>query len=266
MGSRGGELMCRAAALATVLMLVIAAVPAAGQQRPRTFPGVVQERYRVSIDFGQQATENPLSERRSFDQYFEQGSFTFDRRIARALFYDVGASVRVWRSLYAGATISIFENSGNGNLTARVPHPLHFNRPRTVEGTVSGIERREVGQHFGVGWMVPVTGELDLVAFGGPSVFTTQQIFVTTLMLSLDKEVFPFDSLAFPGAQTETRRENVVGYHLGADVTWKLARHVGLGALVRYASGKGDFAPTGSQAVSVEVGGLHAGGGLRVSF
>ena len=43
-------------------------------------------------------------------------------------------------------------------------------------------------------------------------------------MLSLDKEVFPFDELAFPGVETETLRENVMGYNAGVDMTWRFTQ------------------------------------------
>ena len=85
-------------------------------------------------------------------------------------------------------------------------------------------------------------------------------------MLSLEKEVFPFDELAFPGAQTQTVRENVLGYNAGVDMTWRFSQNVGVGLLLRYSNGKKAFTPTGAQPVEVTVGGLHAGGGLRVLF
>ena len=85
-------------------------------------------------------------------------------------------------------------------------------------------------------------------------------------MLSLDKEVFPFDELAFPGAQTEDVRNTVIGYNAGVDMTWRFARNIGVGLLLRYSKGKKEFTPTGMQPVGVTVGGLHAGGGLRLRF
>jgi hypothetical protein len=252
--------------LAAALAMVAIAAPAAAQLKPRVPLRPPQDRYWISVDVGQQTTENPLSERQNFEQYFEQGSFTLERTIPRAVFYNVAGFARVWRSLLAGGAVSIFDNRGSGTLTARVPHPLHFNRPRTVEGSISGVERREIGQHVSAGWLIPVQSNLDVIAFGGPSIFTTEQIFVTALTLSLDKEVFPFDSLAFPGAVTETQRENVIGYHLGGDLRWKLNRHFGVGFLVRYANGRHDFRPSGGSTVEVDTGGLHAGGGLRLVF
>ena len=51
-------------------------------------------------------------------------------------------------------------------------------------------------------------GGLDFTLFAGPSIFTTDQLFVKSLTLSLDKEVFPFDELAFPPVvERDTARE-----------------------------------------------------------
>lgn len=229
-------------------------------------PAGAQDRFRVSVNAGQQTTSTALSGEQTFQQYFEQGSFTFDRTVPKAPFYDAGVAVRVWRALHAGAAVSIFADTGPGVLTARVPHPLYFNQLRTVTGDIPGVERREVGQHMSAGWAIPAAGGLDFIMFGGPSIFTTEQIFVTTLMLALDKEAYPFDTLAFPGVVTEKKRDHVIGYNAGVDMTWRFAEKVGAGLLVRYSKGTKDFTPTGGAPVEIEVGGLHAGGGLRLIF
>lgn len=238
-------------------------------------PTAAQERFRISANIGQQATTTSVTQEQTFDRYFEQGSFTFEPTVPKAPIYDFGIAVRVWRALHAGAAMSLFEKTDPGTVTAKVPHPLRFNRPRTTPGDIADVSRREVGQHFMVGWnfsTVPAprrrtaTRGLDFTLFAGPSIFVTDQLFVTSLMLSLEKEVFPFDELAFPGAQTQTVRENVLGYNAGVDMTWRFSKNVGVGLLLRYSNGKKSFAPTGVEPVEVTVGGLHAGGGLRVLF
>ena len=225
-----------------------------------------QERFRVSVNAGQQTSTTTVTQEQTFERYFEQGSFTFERIVPKAAIYDLGFTVRLWRDLHAGAAVSMFEKSGAGTLTARVPHPLQFSTPRTTTGEIANANRREFGQHIMFGWTFPAAAGLDFMVFGGPSIFTTEQLLTTTLNLSLDKEVFPFDELAFPGAQTETLKQNVTGYNAGVDMTWTFNRHVGVGVLLRYSQGKKEFAPTGSNPVEVTVGGLHAGGGLRLRF
>jgi hypothetical protein len=228
-----------------------------------------QERFRISINAGQQTSSTIVKQEQTFERYFEQGSFTFERLVPTAVTYDLGLAVRLWRGLHAGAAVSVFDDkNGGGTITARVPHPLQFNRQRTVTGDVANATRREVGQHIMVGWNVQTAGGLEFLLFGGPSIFATDQLVVKSLAIDLDKEVFPFDTLAFPPVDTETLRENVTGYNVGVDMTWRFARHVGVGLLVRFSEGKKAFAPTpsGSTPVDVTVGGLQAGGGLRLVF
>ena len=225
-----------------------------------------QELVRLSVNIGQQATSTTVTQQGSFDQYFEQGSTTFERTIPTSVIYDLGGTIRVWRQLHAGAAVSMFETTGEGELTARVPHPLQFNKPRTTTGDIADARRREIGTHIMFGWTIPAAHGLDFLLFAGPSFFSTEQLFAKSLTLSLDKEVFPFDELAFPGAETETLRENAVGYNAGVDMTWRFADHFGVGLLLRYSHGKKAFTPAGSQPVEVTVGGLNAGGGLRVLF
>jgi hypothetical protein len=250
------------------LLILASADPAAAQvtARRRARAAPPQVRFRISIDAGQQTTRTSFADAQQFEQYFEQGSFTLERTVEKAVFYDAGVAVRLWRELHAGAALSIFDDSGAGALTASVPHPLFFDKRRTVSGEVSNVTRRELGQHISVGWEFPNVDGLDVLIFGGPSVFTTEQLFVTTLTLALDKEVYPFDSLAFPDTVTEKRREDILGYHAGVDMMWRFTRRIGAGLLIRYANGRKDFTPTGGAPVEIEVGGLHVGGGLRVTF
>jgi hypothetical protein len=254
MDRRGGELM-RVIPIVVVGAMLGASVPAAAQ-----------ERLRISVNAGQQTSTTTISHTQSFDRYFEQGSFTFERTVPKAPIYDLGATVRLWQGLHAGAAVSVFDKTGAGTLTARVPHPLQFNKPRTTTGDVAGAKRREIGRHIMFGWLIPAASGIDFMLFGGPSIFAAEQLFVKNLTLSLEKEVFPFDELAFPSMETETLRENVVGYNAGVDMTWRFTEKIGVGLLIRYSNGKREFTPTVGPLADVTVGGLHAGGGLRVVF
>jgi hypothetical protein len=65
---------------------------------------------------------------------------------------------------------------------------------------------------------------------------------------------------------TETIKDKVRGYNAGVDMTWRFSKVFGVGALIRYTHGMKELTPTGGEATTVEVGGLHAGAGLRVIF
>lgn len=250
---RGGGQLVRAILIASIILGLVV-------------PAGAQERLRIAADVAQQASTTTVSQEQTFDRYFEQGSFTFERTIPQSIAYDAGAMVRVWRGLYAGGALSVFTQTDLGSLTARVPHPLQFNKPRITTGDVADARRLEIGQHIMFGWAIPASRGLDFLVSAGPSIITAEQLFVTRLNLTLDQEVFPFDELAFPRVDTETLRENVLGYNAGVDMTWRLNRRVGVGLLVRYSSGTKEFMPSGALPVDVTVGGLHAGGGIRLLF
>jgi hypothetical protein len=155
---------------------------------------------------------------------------------------------------------------GRGTLTGQLPYAFLFNQLRRSIGYFTGIKRQKSAAHIQLLWTAPAAGGLEFTVFGGPTIFQTEQVLVTKLNLTLANEVFPYDTLTFPGVSTETVKNNVKGYNTGVDMTWRFAKHVGLGVLIRYAKGKKDFTPTGGGAVKIESGGLFAGGGLRVMF
>ena len=240
-----------------VILLALCAISA---------PVAAQERLRVSINAGLQATRRTVTEDQTFQQYLEQGSFRFEGRVPRAPFFDGAVTVRVWHRLHAGFALSMFEDSGAGRVSARVPHPFFFNQQREVTGDLRGVKRREIGRHVMIGWALDATERIDVLVYAGPSSISTEQTLATTLTLSLENEVYPFDTLAFPGATIQNRREDVLGYNAGADVTWQFTDYLGAGVLLRYTGGGKDFDLTGLEPTEVRVGGLHAGGGLRVRF
>lgn len=222
-----------------------------------------QPRVRVLAGGGLQATQFAFEDNQTFQQYLETGSFKFSRTIPKRPFFDVGAAVRVYRRLHVGMSFSFLNDTGTGSLTAEVPHPLFFNQKRTVTADIQNVIRRETGEHFQVSWTTKPINGLEFSFFGGPSIFRTEQTYATKLALGLDKETYPFDTFAFAGATTETLKEYITGYNAGVDMTWKFSKHVGAGVLIRYAAAKKNFIPPGGAPFTVEVGGLHAGGGIR---
>jgi hypothetical protein len=231
------------------------------QVRPRRPP---QDRFRLSLDIGLQATERIFESNQTFPLYLETGSFKFEHTIPKPVIFGGGLAVRVHRRLYAGMAISVLNNIGTGTVTAQVPHPLLFNQMRTTPGEVQNITRFEAGEHFQVAWMVPAAYKLEFTVFGGPSLFITEQTYVTELALGLDRETYPFDAFTFAGAGTDTFKGNIIGYNAGVDLTWRFSKNVGAAMLIRYAAGNKQFTPPGGTPFKVEAGGLHAMGGLRI--
>jgi hypothetical protein len=258
----------RAGVVAAALVMVFAGSAAAQVrvvQRPVVRRPVRprQPRVRVLVSGALQATRFVFEDNQTFQQYLESGSFKFSRTIPKRPLFDVGAGVRVYRRLHVGMSLSFLNDTGTGSITAEVPHPLFFNQKRTVTADIQNVIRKETGAHFQASWTTPPVNGLEFSFFGGPSIFIAEQTYVTQLALGLDKETYPFDTFAFAGATTATFKDNIPGYNAGVDMTWKFSKHVGAGVLIRYAAGKRTFTPTGGAPITVEVGGLHAGGGFR---
>ena len=76
----------------------------------------------------------------------------------------------------------------------------------------------------------------------------------------------PYDTASFADATLTTERESKVGYNAGADVVWKFSRRWGLGGLIRFSRARVPFAVGELDAGAMKVGGLQAGGGLRLLF
>ena len=253
----------RTGAVAAALVVVFAGSAAAQVRIIRRPVRPRQPRVRILAGGGLQTTKFTFEDNQTFQQYLETGSFKFSRTIPKRPFFDVGAGVRVYRRLHVGMSFSFLNDTGTGSITAEVPHPLFFNQKRAVTADIQNVIRKETGEHFQVSWTTPPVNGLEFSFFGGPSIFGTEQTYATKLALGLDKEIYPFDTFAFAGAATETFKENITGYNVGVDMTWKFSKHVGAGVLFRYGAGKKTFTPTGGAPITVEVGGLHAGGGIR---
>ncbi|GAC1456133.1 MAG: hypothetical protein PVSMB1_05740 [Gemmatimonadaceae bacterium] len=225
-----------------------------------------QDHVRLMINAGLQTGTATLKNAQTFQQYQEEASLTEERTVPGRGFYDGGVAVRLVSGLHVGASFSFFKDNGAGTITAKVPHPLYFNQLRATAGTAPAT-RKETGVHIQAGWTARAADGIEFTVFGGPTIFQTEQALATKLNLTLASEVYPYDSIqTFPVVTTLTIKGNVTGYNLGADMTWKLAKHLGLGVLIRYSHGTKNVTPPGGQAVTIEPGGLHAGGGLRVIY
>jgi hypothetical protein len=173
--------------------------------------------------------------------------------------FDAGGGVRVWRNLAVGIDVSRFSKSTGGAVSAQVPHPFFFNRARTVSGDASGLTRDETAAHVQALWMVPLRDRWQLAIAGGPSWFAVGQDLVSDVTVT---QTYPYDTATFATATIVHRSHSQIGFNAGADVSYLLRPHVGLGigATFSHASVPLD------NAVSVDAGGAHVGGGIRFRF
>src|SRR3954470_21550418 len=68
--------------------------------------------------------------------------------------FEAGGGVRLWRNLAVGLNVSRFSKGTAGAVSAQVPHPFFFNKPRSVTGDASSLTRDETGVHLQALWMI----------------------------------------------------------------------------------------------------------------
>jgi hypothetical protein len=128
-----------------------------------------------------------------------------------------------------------------------------------VRGTVQDVHHGELGLNVGGVYML-VLRRFDVALAGGATFFRVTQDLVSDVTV---EEEFPYDTAAFTSASVARVSEVAVGYHAGADVTWKLSPRWGVGILARYARARVRFAVDGLDAGRATLGGPQLAAGLR---
>ena len=241
------------AALCALLLGTPSASAQSGSPRPWTAI--------VSTHGGLQVSTNRLAQASELDKYVEPAPFTAELPKAAVPFLDGGVTVRLWKNLGVGAAVSFLSNRADAEVRAEIPHPFYFDRPRSIAGEAR-VGHRELALHTSAAWLIE-SRRLDVLVFGGPSLFRLDQGLVTDV--SFDEE-FPYDTATFTEADVVRVQASKTGVHLGVDVTWKRSRRWNVGGLLRYSRARFPLAVDGLDAGTASVGGVMAGVGVRHGF
>jgi hypothetical protein len=239
-----------------VLLTVCAAldpIPAAAQPLPR---------FLISVNGGYQPSTTSFSDRFTFDLNRETASVASDYPVDAGTLFDAGGAIRLWKGLAAGLAFSRFSVDSTVQASATLPHPLFFQRNRTVSGETSGLTREETAIHIQAQYWLPPFGGVHVALAGGPSVLDIQQSIVTDVNFT---EEFPYDTASYVGVDSRRVAGTATGFNVGADLRWMFTRNLGVGGLVRYTHATVDLTQN-NRSVQVDAGGMQVGGGVRVSF
>ncbi len=247
---------------ATAVLLCLAGADAAAQT---TFQAPAPSRGFISANGIYQATSSSFDDRLEFQEFVEKGTIETSFESKPAIGLDGSVGIRVWRNLGLGAGITTYapgsRNDGGGTVTARIPHPFHFNQHREVTGD-AGLRRKETAIHANLLYFIPSRSKLQVIIGGGASYFQAEQSFVNDVLY--DQE-YPYDTATFRGVDIDNESASGLGFNAMVDVSWRFARSFGAGGVVRYTHGSLPFTP-GERELNVDVGGVQAGIGLRVIF
>jgi hypothetical protein len=219
-------------------------------------------RFIIGVNGGYQASTTSFDDRITFDLNRETATVETSYPIEAGPLYDAGVSLRLWKGLAIGGAVSFFDVDVTADVTARVPHPLFFQRDREISGEAGGMTREETGVHLQVQYQLPPLGRLFVVVGAGPSRLDIKQSIATDVNYT---EEFPYDVATFVGVDSRRVSGNAIGFNVGADVRWMFTRNIGVGGLVRFTRAKVDL-EIDNRTIQVDAGGTQVGAGLRLAF
>jgi hypothetical protein len=249
--------------LALLALVLSGSVHSAEAQSRPARPTIKPPRGFVSVNGTYQLTSNDFRDSATFHENVEDGQFGTDYRIKGGPAFDIAGGGTLWRNVGLGVAVSQRSHSTGATLTASIPHPFFFNRARSIDGAVNGLSRKESAVHVQVRGIFQVTRRLLVMGFGGPSFFQVTQ---GTVMDFSYSESYPYDSASFASAETTIAKRSKVGLNAGGDVAFFFSRQVGVGFTAQFAGTTVNIPSARGTTSNVKVGGIQAGGGLRLRF
>ena len=211
----------------------------------------------LAVSFGAQSSQHDLEATTTPTIYDETATINTSQPIHNGPVLDIGAGYRVWPNVTLGARFSTFgfgSRKSTSTVTASIPDPVAYDRPRVVVKETPDLTHSEQGIHVQATWFHAVTPRLHVALAGGPSFIIVHQQLAATVAVP-------------PGTQTitvtsATQTGTALGYNAGLDATFMFTPDYGFGVFGRYAAGTVDL-PAAS---GVKVGGLQSGVGIKVRF
>jgi len=240
--------------LTTLAWLVVLASGSAAAEPIGGFVGV-----NAGLQFGSKGFPHSVA----FDHALfgpEQGQLQARHPGGGGGLFDFTATAPMVGQFGVGAGVSIFSRPETVSFSARLPHPLHFDRFRQVEGTHGGIRREETAVHLHARWTVPAGEAVEIALFGGPTFFRVSQEFLTGVDFTQE---YPYDTVMLGLSTAQKHEGSAIGFHAGVDIAFYFSRFVGVGGLIRFSRAGVDLADRGNP---VTAGGVHTAAGLRLRF
>src|SRR4051794_3876434 len=174
----------RRLSLAVLVCLALgSAIPvAAGQASQMTPSSPPANRVFIDIGGGMQLGSKSFNASHTEQVFAEESTWEARYPAEDAVLFGAGGGVRVWKSLFAGASYTRVDHSERVSVSAKVPHPFFFNQPRTVEGESEPLSNQQQAIHISATYVVPAGRRFEVAVSGGPSFFDTKRAFVTDVL------------------------------------------------------------------------------------
>jgi hypothetical protein len=220
------------------------------------------ERLWISANGGVQTAGSSFSDTVELPINAETGRITTDYPSTSGVLADGSIGIRLAGGLGAGIAVSQSSANASASIDGSIPHPFFDNQFRSVQGSTS-VAHNELGVHLQIAYMLRASERVRAVVSAGPSWLTVEQTLVTDISYA---EQYPYDTATFSAAKTHRVSNTATGFHVGGDVAWMFTPRIGVGGIVRYTRATAHETVTAGHTVSVDAGGVQAGGGIRLVF
>jgi len=238
----------------TTIIAMIATFIASSASTAQAQTPAPENRAFLNVSVGGQFSTHDFTGVATFPLFDETGSVTANQTVGGGFVFDATGGYR-FASRFAGAVgVSTFSGSGGAASVASIPNPLFFGKPtiKNFDASQYGdLKQTGVAINFQFVWMRPLTSKLDFALLLGPSIIHVSQDIATATPV--------VNSTAVVERQTGTTGKAGTG---GIDLTYRMNNRYGVGGFIRYLGGE----VTLPAVEKLKVGGLQAGGGIRVRF
>jgi len=222
-----------------------------------------EDRVFVNVSFGvtPEKTQNISQADSTFSIYQETATIGYSTPhtvTSGGMLTDLTIGVRAKNHL--GVAFSYWtapSTTADATLTASIPDPVFFDKPRSVSSTVTGLEHKERWMAVLAVYQIPVNEKFDIMLLAGPAI------------VSVDQDVSSFTTPPTEGPSgpqipmtRTTLSKTVWTYRVGADARYMFTKNVGAGVFLGVSTAKANLQPD----LSLELGGFQVAGGLRVRF
>jgi hypothetical protein len=201
-------------------------------------------------------------ESHTFPIYVENGSYSVAYRLPSAPVLEVSTGMAFRRHFGWSVAFSGVWSKSSASTAETVPHPFFFNQPRTANGAVSGLSRREAAIHADALVGVPLARTLALDLFGGPTfLFVTQSVVTPEYA-----EAYPYDSIEAISPARHDQGRSGIGFNAGADLSVRVASRIGVDVVARYVHGSVSLSTADGAQFSMRDAAVRVGAGVRIRF
>jgi hypothetical protein len=235
---------------------LVTALPAAAQSQP-------QPRVEISANVGAQTPVSTFTASGTFPSHGgELSTVTVDHSMKTGLGFNVGGAVRVIGKLWVGVQYAGANMAPSASLEAAIPHPILFNAPRSVTGSVNDMARKEQRVHVDLIYALPIRA-MDVRVLAGPTFFSLKHDFVSGVSIN---ETYPFDTATFASATRKQLSDTATGFNAGIDLSRALTSRVAVGGIIRYSRADVKFDDSAVGKHKIKAGGVETLAGVRLRF